>query len=108
MFNRAKKFSQSLGYPNWDELMNNSFSIFLIPPDANWFATQLPDKSWAIWNDEGHPPFQHKKFNTWNEAIRSLRDIFNNTDYPEENWDPEGFDDRDNVFLHEPDKSKLI
>ncbi|MDA2258321.1 hypothetical protein ACTFRD_22005 [Bacillus cereus group sp. MYBK249-1] len=107
-FSDLEKFSQSLGYSTWNELMDNSFHIFIIPPDAEWFATQLPNKNWAVWNDEGQPPFEYKEFVKWAEAIRYLRDIFEKNGYPEENWEPEGFEQNDDCYSQEPDKNKRI
>lgn len=104
----SEKFSQTLGYPTWDELMDNSFYIFLIPPDAEWFATQLSNKNWVVWNDEGHQPFEYKEFTKWEESIRYLRDIFEKNDYPEENWESEGFEQNDDCYSQEPDKNKRI
>ncbi|WP_235549018.1 hypothetical protein [Paenibacillus sp. Soil522] len=75
-----------------DELQDNTFHIFWIPPDAEWLAAQLPDKNWAVWNDEGQPPFSFTVFSKWDEAIRYLRDVFDKNSYPEENWVPEGYD----------------
>lgn len=63
-------FSQSLGYSTWDEMKENTFYIFTIPPDAELFVTQLHDKTWAVWDNEGKPPFDVTKFTTWDEAIR--------------------------------------
>ncbi|WP_409290445.1 hypothetical protein [Peribacillus sp. SCS-37] len=107
-FSDSEKFCRRLGYSTWDKLMDNSFYIFLIPPDAEWFVTHLPNKKWAVWNDEGHPPFEYKEFEKWEEAIRYLRDIFDKNDYPEENWEPEGFEQNDDIYSLEPDKNKRI
>jgi hypothetical protein len=88
--------------------MENTYHIFTIPPDAEWFATELPNKNWAVWNDEGEPPFPFTEFSKWEDAIRYLRNIFEKNGYPEENWDPEGFDLNDNIFSTLPEKSKRI
>ena len=79
--------------------MDNSFHIFIIPPDAEWFATQLPNKNWAVWNDEGQPPFEYKEFVKWAEAIRYLRDIFEKNGYPEENWNQKVLNKMTTVIL---------
>lgn len=102
------KFSQSLGYSTWNEIKDNTFYIFTIPPDAECFATKLPDKKWAVWNNEGHPPFGFTLFSKWDEAIRFTRDIFEKNGYPEENWEPEGFQLNDDVFSISPEKSKRM
>ncbi|MFP3727893.1 hypothetical protein U8V72_22140 [Priestia filamentosa] len=102
------KFSQSLGYTTWDELMDNTFHIFTIPPDAEWFATKLPNGNWAVWNDEGQPPFKHKEFEKWKDAIKYVRDVFERNNYSEENWEPHGFKQDDDWYTLEPDKNKRI
>jgi hypothetical protein len=107
-FSELDRFSKSLGYKTWDELMDNTYHIFTIPPDAEWFVSELPNKKWAVWNDEGEPPFPFTEFSKWEDAIRYLRNIFEKNGYPEENWDPEGFDFNDDIFSILPKKSKRI
>ncbi len=107
-FKDLDKFSQSLGYSTWDELMENTFHIFTIPLDAEWFATKLPNSHWVVWNDEGQPPFKYKEFRQWVEAIKYLRNVFEQSDYPEENWEPHGFKQGDDWYTQEPDKGKCI
>src|SRR3954454_17976040 len=84
-------FAKQLGFTFWDEVIENTFEIFRIPPDASYFATQLLDGTWIVWNDEGYPPYSFLQFNTWYEAIKHLREVFDANGYLEEYWDPEGF-----------------
>ncbi|HDX9577535.1 TPA: hypothetical protein ROX88_001028 [Bacillus pseudomycoides] len=101
-------FSRVLGYNAWNEAEQNTFHIFFSPSDLEWSVTKLKDNTWAVWNDEGHPPFSFQVCSTWNEAIRYLRSIFEESNIPEEYWDPEGYDFEDDPFLILPDKSKGI
>ncbi|WP_121614198.1 hypothetical protein [Mesobacillus foraminis] len=107
LFKKYDQFAVELGYPNWKLAEENTFFISRIPEDAQWNATQLPNKSWAIWNDEGQPPFSFQVYPTWEEAIKHLRCLFEKSGYPEENWDPEGFEPGDDVFISQPDKEKI-
>ena len=102
------EFAESLGYQNWKTAEENTFFIFHIPEDAGWNATELPNKSWAVWNDEGQPPFSFQVFLTWKEAITHLRDVFEKSGYAEHNWYPEGFEPGENVFIKQPDKNKKL
>ncbi|WP_044640081.1 hypothetical protein [Risungbinella massiliensis] len=105
-FSDLERFSQNLGYMSWKDLMDNSFHIFTIPPDAKWIATHMSNKKWVIWNDEGQPPFSCREFQSWEEAIRYLRNLFEKNGFPEENWEPEGFELNDDIYSLEPDKNK--
>lgn len=103
-----ESFAKQLGFTSWDEIIGNTFYIFQIPPDACYFATQLLDRTWIVWSDEGYPPYSFLKFNTWYEAIKHLKTIFDANGYPERCWDPEGFDPGDDIFNNIPDKTKRI
>ncbi|MEK4029362.1 hypothetical protein MKZ02_12615 [Pseudobacillus sp. FSL P4-0506] len=107
-FGKYEGFANQLGFTSWNEVLENTFSIFQLPPDCFYFATQLLDGTWIVWNDEGYPPYAFLKFNTWNEAIKYLRMIFNENGYPEEYWNPEGFEEYEDVFNNLPDKDKKI
>ncbi|MCM3599059.1 hypothetical protein M4D55_25315 [Metabacillus idriensis] len=104
--NDLDRYSQSLGFSTWKELRDHSFHIFTIPPDAEWFITELPNKKWAAWNDEGQPPFEYVEFATWEEAIKYVREVFEESGITEENWEPEVFELNDDLFLLLPDKNK--
>lgn len=99
-------FSQRLGYKNFSELMENTFSIFEIPEDAYWLATILKNGEWAVWTDVGYAPHDYVIFKTWEEAIRYSREKFELHQYPEECWCPEGFDIGEDVFAKLPEKEK--
>jgi len=98
------EFASKMGFPDWRTVAENTFFVFQIPEDAQWNATGLPNKSWAVWNDIGQPPFQ--AFPSWEEAIAFLRNIFEKEKYVEEYWEPEGFEPGENVFIKPPDKDK--
>jgi len=108
MFNKYDKFAKELGYPSWKEAEEHTFFIFHIPIDAGWYATELPDKNWAIWNDEGEPPYSFKVIETWEETIRYLKDLFDGSELPEHHWFPEGFDREEDVYKTPPDKEKKL
>ncbi|MEH7009896.1 hypothetical protein V7087_03630 [Neobacillus niacini] len=91
------------------ERINGQFlSHYIIPPDAECIATRLVNKKWAVWTDEGQPPFQYKEFTKWTEAIKFLRNKFENRYYPEEYWGPEGFGLDDDIYSLEPNKNKQL
>lgn len=102
------RFSIKLGYDTWDKAKENTFHIFISPPDLEWSVTKLKNNKWAVWNDEGHPPFSFQIFSTWNETICYLRNVFEQANIPEEYWGPEGYEIEDNPFLILPDKNKRI
>lgn len=103
-----ESFAKQLGFTSWDETTRNTFYIFQSPPDTFYFATQLLDKTWIVWNDEGYPPYSFLKLNTWYEAIKHLRTVFDTNRYPEECWNPEGFNPGDDIFNNIPDKTNRI
>ncbi|MEG0288836.1 MAG: hypothetical protein RR548_05145 [Carnobacterium sp.] len=97
-------FAIKLGYQKWKEAKENTFAIFYSERDAWWFATELPDNKWAVWNDEGQMPHPFTVFSTWGEAIGYLREVFEQEGFPEQNWKPEGYNEGEDVFLKRPDK----
>lgn len=101
MMNSRRKWGFQIGNPH----MKNTFYVFRIPEDAQWNATELPNKSWAVWNDIGQPPYSFQVFPSWEEAIAFLRDIFEKEKYDEEYWDPECFEPGENVFIKPPNKN---
>jgi hypothetical protein len=104
IFKRYDKFATEMGFQDWESAYENSYFIFRIPEDAQWSATELPNKSWAVWNDIGQPPYSFQVFPSWEEAIAFLRDIFEKEKYDEEYWEPEGFEPGENVFIKPPNK----
>ncbi|MBM7661803.1 hypothetical protein JOC85_002610 [Bacillus mesophilus] len=107
-FKKYDEFALKLGFSDWRIAYENTFFIYRIPEDAQWNATQLPNKSWAVWNDIGQPPYSFKVFETWKEAIRYLRNLFDDSELPEHYWYPEGFDLEENVFKSLPNKEKKL
>ena len=105
---KYESFARQLGFISWNEVINNTFEIFRIPPDGSYFATQLLDETWIVWNDEGYPPYSFLQFKTWYDAIKHLRTIFDVEGYPEDCWGPEGFEPEKDVFNNLPDKNKRI
>jgi hypothetical protein len=103
-----KDFAKQLGFASWNEVMESTFEVFRIPPDASYFATRLSKETWIVWNDEGHPSYSFSQFDTWYEAIEHLRTVFEEEGYPEECWNPEGFDIEEDVFNNVPDENKRI
>ncbi|MDR6226368.1 hypothetical protein [Desmospora profundinema] len=87
------RFAMSLGFKSFDEMSKHTYSIFLIPPDAWCFATRLPDGGWAVWNNQGSPPYNVEKWDTWEEAARYLRIYFDSKGLTEECWQPQGYDE---------------
>lgn len=108
IFNKYDEFAKVLGYKEWKVAEENTFYVSRLEEDAGWYVTELPNKKWAVWNDEGQPPYSIKVFETWYEAIRRLRELFEEKGLPEEYWMPEGFDEDENVFLKEPDRDKKM
>jgi hypothetical protein len=105
-FKKYNEFASKMGFPDWKSASENTFFVFRIPEDAQWNATELPNKSWAVWNDIGQPPYSFQVFPSWEEAIAFLRNIFEKEKYDEENWQPEGFEPGENVCIKPPDKDK--
>lgn len=105
-FKKYDEFAMKLGFPDWRTANENTFFVFHIPEDAQWNATQLPNKSWAVWNDIGKLPYSHQVFPCWGEAIAYLREIFEKEKFDEEYWVPEGFEPGENVFIKPPNKDK--
>ncbi|WP_246861181.1 hypothetical protein [Bacillus sp. REN3] len=106
IFKKYDEFASEMGFRDWKAAYDNTFFIFHIPEDAQWNATELPNKSWAVWNDEGQQPYSFKVFTTWEEAISFLRDLFEQAKYEEHYWEPEGYEPGENAFLKPPDKNK--
>lgn len=62
-------------------------------------------KKRAVWNDdEAEPPYAFEVFPSWDEAIRKLRKLFEESELPKDHWRPEGED----AFLKEPDREKML
>ncbi|WP_163101616.1 hypothetical protein [Peribacillus alkalitolerans] len=95
-----------MDFSDWKSASANTYFVFRIPDDAQWSATELPIKKWAVWNDIGQPPYSFQVFSSWQEAIAFLRNIFEKEDYEEKNWDPEGFEPGEDIFVKPPDKDK--
>lgn len=106
IYKEYDKFAEDMGFSDWKAAYDNTFFIFHIPVDAQWSATELPNKSWAVWNDVGQPPYSFKVFPSWVEAITYLHNIFEQEKYSEECWAPEGYEPGENVFIKPPDKNK--
>jgi hypothetical protein len=106
IFKKYEEFATKMGFPDWKSAYDSTFFIFRIPEDAQWSATELPNKSWAVWNDIGQPPYSFKVFSSWEEAIAFLRNTFEQENYNEDYWGPEGFVLGENVFIKSPDKNK--
>lgn len=100
-------FAEKLGYQNWDEALDHTFTIFLVPEDAGWYATELQNGSWAVWTDSGgEPPYNFHIFKEWIKAIVYLKNIFVEEDYPQICWQSEGYESYDKVFSEPPSKDK--
>ena len=108
IFSRYDKFANTLGYTNWKVAEENTYYVFRLEEDAGWYVTELPNKKWAVWNDEGQPPYSTEVFATWFEAMRQLRELFEEKGLPEEYWMPEGFEENENVFIKKPDRDKKM
>lgn len=108
-FKKYNQFAGELGYPNWNIAFENTFGIYQMERDTWYSATQLPDKKWAVWNDdEAEPPYAFEVFLTWDEAIRKLRNLFEESGLPDEHWRPEGFDEGEDALLKKPDREKML
>ncbi|PTM58317.1 hypothetical protein C8J48_0898 [Desmospora activa DSM 45169] len=101
-----KRFAANLGFKSFEEMSNHTHTIFLIPPDAGCFVTKLPDGGWAVWNNQGNPPYSLEKWDTWEEAARYLRILFDSKGLTEECWKPQGYNGSDkDEFLTRPPTS---
>lgn len=108
-FEKYDQFAKELGYRDWNIAFENTFGIYQMEGDTWYSATQLPNKKWAVWNDdELEPPYAFEVFSSWNAAIRKLRKLFEENGLPENHWRPEGFDEGEEVFLKEPDREKML
>ncbi|WP_341960261.1 hypothetical protein NM897_10425 [Planococcus maritimus] len=108
-FEKYNQFAEELGYSDWNIASENTFGIYEMEGDTWYHITQLPDKKWAVWNDdEEEPPYVFEVFSTWDEAIRKLRQLFEESRLPEDHWRPEGFDEGEDAFLKEPDREKML
>jgi hypothetical protein len=107
-FSKYEQFAKELGYRTWSEASDNTFFMFHIPEDGGWYVTELPNRTWAVWNNEGDPPYSFVTFLTWSETIRYLRKLFNEYGYPETYWAPEGYGIDDDMFLNPPQKDKKL
>jgi hypothetical protein len=98
------RFAKSLGYRSFEAMSEYTYSIFLIPPDAWCFATKLPNGGWAVWNNQGNPPYEVEKWDTWEEAARYLQIYFDSKGLTEECWQPQGYsgDDREEFKSRPP------
>jgi hypothetical protein len=100
-------FSKELNFESYDEMNKYSFMVHNIPVDGTCYATKLPTEEWAIWEDEGYPPYPTQRFPNWKEAIHYARKKFEQRALPEECWCPIGFDEEGEEFEHEPDINKV-
>ncbi|WP_342542508.1 hypothetical protein MHH33_17400 [Paenisporosarcina sp. FSL H8-0542] len=105
IYKNYDEFAKVLGYKDWKVAEENTFYVWRLGEDAGWYATELPNKKWAVWNDEGQPPYSIKVFLTWSESIEQL---FEEKGLPEDYWLPEGFDENENIFMKEPDRDKKM
>lgn len=103
---KYKKFAKEIGYNDWEELIDNTFMVFELSEDDQWFISHIPNNKWAAWSDQGEVPFEIIIFGSWEEAIKYSRKIFEESHLPEENWYPEGFDIEDDVYSNPPDINK--
>ncbi|MCK1999640.1 hypothetical protein MPH47_20850 [Psychrobacillus psychrodurans] len=55
IFNKYDEFAKVLGYKEWKVAEENTFYVSRLEEDAGWYVTEIPNKKWAVWNDEGHP-----------------------------------------------------
>ncbi len=108
IYKNYDEFAKVLGYKDWKVAEENTFYVWRLGEDAGWYATELPNKKWAVWNDEGQPPYSIKVFLTWSESIEQLRKLFEEKGLPEDYWLPEGFDENENIFMKEPDRDKKM
>lgn len=108
-FEKYDQCAEQLGYPDWNIAFDNTFGIFEMERDTWYSATQLPDKKWAVWNDdEAEPPYAFEVFTAWEDAIKKLRELFEESGLPEEHWRPEGFDEGEDSFRNYPDRAKML
>ncbi|ARJ37683.1 hypothetical protein SporoP8_01570 [Sporosarcina ureae] len=82
----ATEFATLLGYKSWKEIQENSYGIFYTETDAFWFATELIDGHWAVWNEEGQMPHPFTVFPNWKEAIKYLGNLFDESGLPDRYW----------------------
>ncbi|MFJ5772484.1 hypothetical protein [Psychrobacillus sp. NPDC093180] len=82
----ATEFASSLGYNTWKEVQKNSYAIFFTVNDDFWFATELSDGQWAVWEEKEKAPDHFTVFSTWDEAITYLRGLFDESALPERHW----------------------
>lgn len=99
-------FAKELSFNSWDDVLENTYEIFKMPPDASYLVTQSKEDKWIVWNDEGSLPYSFLVFSTWFDAIEYLRKIFEEGKYEEHYWRPEGFNPGENVFKNISDKEK--
>jgi hypothetical protein len=107
-FRNYEQFANELGYDTWSETRDNTFFIFHTSQDGGVYVTQLLNNAWAVWNNEGQPPYKFVAFSSWDETIKYLRRIFIENGYPETNWFPEGYKKEEDVFLNPPQKDKKL
>jgi len=50
-------FAKELGFNSWDDVLENTYEIFKMPPDASYLVTQSKEDKWIVWNDEGSLPY---------------------------------------------------
>lgn len=108
IYKQYDEFAETLGYKDWKSAQKNTFFIHHLEGDIGWSATELPSGQWALWNDEGQPPYPYKILPTWEKAIYYLRKRFEESELPDSYWMPEGFDENENVFSKKPDKDKKL
>ena len=108
-FEKYDQFAEELGYSDWNIALENTFGIYEMEGDTWYYATQLPNGKWAVWNDnEAEPSYAFEVFSYWAEAIRKIRKLFEDSGLPEDHWKPEGFDNGEDIFRKEPDRKKML
>jgi hypothetical protein len=105
--NKYNIFANNLGYHNWEEMNKYTFFIHDVPEEWGCFATFMPNKKWAVWEDYGYPPYLYIEFSDWKEAIYVIRTDFEKKGWDEDCWDPEGYDEGDNEYVTPPDRNKI-
>jgi hypothetical protein len=94
-----------LGYKTEEEMWENTICVFHVPPDCGWFATRLQNLTWLVWTDCGTISLT-KKFNNWYQAVQFLWNKFQEQNYPMEYWNPDDYEQQDDILHHEPNLEK--
>jgi hypothetical protein len=102
-----KYFANLLQFTSWQEMSEFTFPIYQIPEEAHCYATLLPNKKWAIWDDNQEPPpYSFQIFSNWKEAIGYCRAMFKKQDIDKGYWNPCGYNENDDEFTIPPNPDK--